>query len=249
VRPKGNNSEAISFAQTLTEISQQTWPKAHAVWDLELTPQEIGGDIVSYRMHVSHCKAIVSMSDDWLQQTENDQRSFIRTSLNILHQAPAFPTGQVDYYPNSSGEVAVIVGSRTVAHGTYTREKTAIQLEPGTFLQKDSSAKKYTATFAITNNGGIVSFNGTTNLPEGQSILVTLEGHGFSGQTKVTVSGGHFQTERFSNAGRPLSPGIYSLQFNVFNPETALMIEAQRKIDLSSIKTVEMSFKPVELGK
>ncbi len=45
VQPGGNNAEAADFAKAITELTRQTWPKARAVWNLELTPQEVAGDI------------------------------------------------------------------------------------------------------------------------------------------------------------------------------------------------------------
>jgi len=101
VQPGGNNAEAADFAKAITELTRQTWPKARAVWNLELTPQEVAGDILTYRRHVTHCKATVSMSDEWLRQTESEQRTFLRSSLDVLHKAPAFQSGALDYYPNS----------------------------------------------------------------------------------------------------------------------------------------------------
>ncbi len=188
------------------------------------------------------------MSDEWLRQTESGQRTFLRSSLDVLHKAPAFPSGALDYYPDSSGEILIKVGHRVVARSTYTRAKTDVRLEPGTFAEDRPSASQFSASLSIVREGGAMSLQGTTNLFDGQSILVTLEGQGYSGQTKVSVSGGRIATEGFSNRGRPLSPGVYSLQLNVFNPKTGLMIEAKRRVTLFSARTVELTFKPVKLG-
>jgi hypothetical protein len=246
VSATGNNSEAVNFAKAMTEITRQTWPQAEAVWSLELTPQEVGGDVVQYRKSVTHCKATISISDAWFRQNENSQRNFIGSALKTLHQPPAMPSGELDYYPNSTGELQVAVKGRVVAHGTYTKSKSDVRLEPGTYAVERSSSGPLTASVSIANEGSVVRFQGSTNVPDGDSILVTLKGHGYEGQTKVLVVGGGFTTEGFSNRGRAFSPGTYSLQFNVFEPKSGLMIEAKRAISIPEAAPFSMVFRPVK---
>lgn len=243
----GNNSEAVDFAKAMTEITRQTWPQAEAAWSLELTPQEVGGDVVQYRKSVTHCKATISISDAWFRQNESSQRSFIGSALKTLHQPPAMPSGEMDYYPNSTGELQVAVKDRVVAHGTYTKNKSEVRLEPGTYAVERSSSGPLTASVSITNEGSVIRFQGSTNVPDGDEILVTLEGHGYEGQTKVLVVGGRFTTEGFSNRGRALSRGSYSLQFNVFEPKSGLMVEARRMISIPDAASVSMMFRAVKL--
>jgi hypothetical protein len=251
MQPGGNNEDAADFARAMTEIARQSWPKSQTVWNLELVPQEVIGDIQAYRRRVTYCKATISMSDEWLRQTESGQRNFLRASLDALHKAPLLPlSDSLDYYPNSSGEVSIKVGSRVVASGTYTRSKMDIRLEPGTFVQEKDrpAASQFHASLSIVREGGAISSRGTTNLGDGESILVSLEGPNYFGQTKVTVNEGMFVTELFSNKGRPLSAGAYSLQLNVFNPKTMLLIEAKRSLTLFSTGVVELTFGPVNLS-
>jgi hypothetical protein len=131
--PTGNNREAVGFAKAMTDLDRQTWPKAGAIWSLDLTPRQVAGDILGYRRHVTRCVATISMSNEWLRQTESDQRTFLTAALHVLHRPPVFAMEPLDYYPNSTGEVLVKVGGRIVARGTYTATKTTIHLEPGTF--------------------------------------------------------------------------------------------------------------------
>jgi len=246
--PSGNNPEAVSFAKAMTDLTRQTWPKSQAVWNLELIPQQLNDNLLDYRKSVTRCSATISMSDEWLRQTESEQRSFLKTALDVLHLVPALPTGPLDYYPNSSGEVSIKVADRVVAHGTYTRTRTDIHLEPGSFAQSKPSNSEFTLSVSVVNDGGRVRFQGTTSLPDSESILVTLEGRGYSGQTKVTVNGGRIVTDTFSNGGASLSPGSYSLQFNVFDPKTNLMIQAKTRLMLFEARTIDLKFKPVSLG-
>jgi hypothetical protein len=243
----GNNAEATSFAKDMTQMTQQTWPKAKAVWHLELTPNEAADDIISYRKKVTYCKGTIMMSEEWLRQTESAQRDFLKSSLDVLHRPPAFSSGKLDYYPNSSGEVTIMVGGRAVAHGSYTPSRTrANRLEPGSFVQ-DKSDSKYFAQVSVLDHGGKVSFQGSTNLADRESILLTLERRGYSAQTKSIVSGGKFTTETFSARGQPLSPGTYVLQMNIFNPKTGLMVEGKQSLTLFTTQSVKISFKPKRL--
>lgn len=124
LQPLGNNSEAVSFAKDLTTLGQETWPKGQAVWNLELTPEQINGDIETYRRSVTRCNAIITVSNEWFLQPESDRRSYVKSSLDVLHRAPLIQTRELDYYPNSSGQVIIKVGSQVVARGIYTPTKT-----------------------------------------------------------------------------------------------------------------------------
>jgi hypothetical protein len=127
----GNNAETRDFAAAMTEITKQTWPKGEVVWSLELTPKRIADDIVSYRKRVTFCKATISVVlAEWVSVPENDQRAFVRSAMNVLHKPPAFSTGNLDYYPNSSGEVFVVQQGSDLhwARGTYTGTKTSVRL-------------------------------------------------------------------------------------------------------------------------
>jgi len=42
----------------------------------------------------------------------------------------AFPATTLDYYPNSTGEVTVVVGNRIVATGRYTQVTETVSLVP-----------------------------------------------------------------------------------------------------------------------
>ncbi|MDQ7860572.1 hypothetical protein RCO48_04365 [Peribacillus frigoritolerans] len=56
-------------------------------------------------------------------------------------------------------------------------------------------------------------FAGTTNLPDDSVLLITLTNeNGYSGQTKVVVENGVFESEQFSNKGETLKPGAYQVK-------------------------------------
>lgn len=251
-QPRGNNSEAVSFARDMTSLNQATWPKAQAVWELDLTPEQLRSDILSYRRSVTHCSATITMSDEWLLKSERVQRDYIKANLDVLHRAPALLNESLDYYPHSSGQIVIKVGTRVVARGTYTPFKTGpITLEPETYVQdkpiQDKPTSQHTAEVTIVRHDGFVSFQGTTDLADSESILFSLSGQGYAGQTKATVAGGKFSTENFTNEGSSLAPGAYSLGLNVFNPVTGLMIAGRRNFELPTTKTLRVSFKPVNL--
>lgn len=52
---------------------------------------------------------------------------------------------------------------------------------------------------------------GSTNLPNGTQLTVSLvkQHGGYAGESKVTVVGGHFATEQFTDNDQPLPPGEY----------------------------------------
>lgn len=132
IRVNGNNDEARDFANSLTGIIKATWPKAKAVWSLELTPQKQDVEILKYRVSVSYAKAIISIDfDEWFALSETHQREFIKSQMNVLHKAPLLITSKaIDYYPNSSGEVSIVVSGKVVAMGKYTPTKNTITIQP-----------------------------------------------------------------------------------------------------------------------
>ena len=60
-------------------------------------------------------------------------------------------------------------------------------------------------------------FHGSTNLPDASELILTLSRteSGYRAQSKVTVRAGHFATERFSSAGKPLNPGLYRIEVSM----------------------------------
>jgi len=235
----GNNSEAEDFSRSMIEISRATWPKGQVEWRLELTPQKVTGqDIVSYRKKVKYCKATISINhDEWFQITETSQRNYIKSCLNILHKPPLISLSKViDYYPNSSGEVSILVNNEVVATGNYSRTKTNIVINSGTF--KPDEVGKYSASISVVFESSGVRFNGTTNTPDSASILFTLSGGKYRGQSKIVVHNGAFSTEIFSKSGYPLPFGKYSLSLNTTNP----MLEAKGTIVLPDTKNLVVTF-------
>lgn len=61
---------------------------------------------------------------------------------------------------------------------------------------------------------------GTTNLPDGTQlmVLITKQHGGYAAESKVTVAGGHFAREQFSDGGRPLGPGLYKIDVEMTLP-------------------------------
>ncbi len=57
-------------------------------------------------------------------------------------------------------------------------------------------------------------FHGTTNLPDGAELILSLSrpDSGYMAQDKVTVADGHFTTSQFSQSGHPMNPGLYSIE-------------------------------------
>jgi hypothetical protein len=130
---RGNNTEAEDFAKRMTRIGADTWPKGNATWHLELTPQKISGiDIVNYRKNVSYCKATISINrPEWINTSKAQQRDYVKSSVNVLHKPPnANESKELDYYPNSTGEVSILVDNKVVATGKYSRTELNIVLEP-----------------------------------------------------------------------------------------------------------------------
>lgn len=60
---------------------------------------------------------------------------------------------------------------------------------------------------------GMVTFDGTTNLPDGAELLVTLSNDdGFRAQSKTNVENGDFKTEQYTNQGDQLETGTYTVE-------------------------------------
>jgi len=69
----------------------------------------------------------------------------------------------------------------------------------------------------ISNTGGADPvIQGQTNLPDGTQLIVSLEKTNgpLMGQDNVTVSGGAFQTDQYSDHGNPYAPGIYTVEIS-----------------------------------
>ncbi|HEY1722232.1 MAG TPA: hypothetical protein VGG27_13390 [Magnetospirillaceae bacterium] len=60
-------------------------------------------------------------------------------------------------------------------------------------------------------------FRGSTNLPDGTQLMLTLSrpASSYMGQTNMTVKDGHFTTEQFSADGHPLNAGVYEIEITM----------------------------------
>ena len=127
--PYGNNAEALDLARAATSLLRYGFPGSKVAFHLELTPAMINGDIIAYRQSVTYCRAKIFLDDGaWHHVPSDGQRRFISTQLNTLHKQPVVSL-ELDYYPNSAGELAVIVDGRVVATGRYTKTITDIKLQ------------------------------------------------------------------------------------------------------------------------
>lgn len=240
----GNNTEAEGFAKSMTNLARETWPKGNIIWHLVLTPHKISGpDIISYRRSVSYCKATVSINrDEWFNLSETQQRNYIKSCLNGLHKPPLINLSRVlDYYPNSTGEVSIIVDNKAVAMGKYSKTKLDIVLQPTTY--KADEVGKYSAKISVVFESSGVRFEGTTNIPDSESILFTLSKGNYRAQSKVAVHNGTFSTDAFTDKGNPPPFGKYSLSLNTINP----MLEAKGIVVLPDTKSLSLSFAPTKL--
>lgn len=70
--------------------------------------------------------------------------------------------------------------------------------------------------FLVTGNpaGGRPIVEGTTNLPDGTELLLTIsrKANGYRGQDKFKVQGGKFKSTQFTNHGAAFIPGKYVLE-------------------------------------
>jgi hypothetical protein len=239
----GNNLEAEGFARDMNRMSN-----GKIVWHLDLTPQTIEGhNIVDYRKIVSYCKAAITITaDEWLNLSETQQKNYIRSSLDALHNPPLFNLSKVlDYYPHSSGEVTIFVDGKVVARGKYSKKQTEIVLQPGTY--KPDEVGKYWAKINVGFETVGIKFEGTTNMPDSTAILFTFS-KGFSNkkyivQSKVAVHNGAFSTETFQYHRNPFPFGKYSLHLNVGEP----MFEARGIVILPDTKNLTVNFSPTKM--
>lgn len=65
----------------------------------------------------------------------------------------------------------------------------------------------------IISNGMIV-IQGTTNLPEGTQLMLSLNGSGYMAQDSVSVSDGTFTSSQFSDKRNSLASGTYTLEIS-----------------------------------
>lgn len=240
----GNNTEAEGFAKSMTDLARETWPKSNEIWHLDLTPKKISGtDIVDYRKSVSYCKATISINRaEWFNLSETQQSNYIKICIRALHQPPMINLSKVlDYYPNSAGEVSILVDNRVVATGKYSKTKLDIVLQPKTY--KPDEMGKYSAKISIVFESSGIKFEGTTNIPDSTSILFTLSRGKYGAQSKVVVHNGTFSTGVFTDRGNPLPFGEYSLSLNTINP----MLEAKGIVVLPDTESLALTFSPTKL--
>jgi hypothetical protein len=85
------------------------------------------------------------------------------------------------------------------------------------------------ANATMQSNGGVV-IEGTTNLPDGTNLMISLRqvASKYFAQAKVTVVGGRFISQAFSNKSAALSKGPYELE--VMMPILAVQPEAVQKV-------------------
>ena len=59
--------------------------------------------------------------------------------------------------------------------------------------------------------------HGSTNLPDGTSLIVSLarSASSYMGQSTVTVEAGRFVSEKFSQGNAPLNPGLYDIDVSM----------------------------------
>ncbi|MCE5168546.1 hypothetical protein LQV63_04365 [Paenibacillus profundus] len=85
---------------------------------------------------------------------------------------------------------------------------------------------------------GKVGFEGTTNLPSGTELMLSLTNDsGYNAQAKTAVNSGEFKTEQFSNKGEALETGTYSV--NITMPIASVQPEDVQKVigaDLENLK-------------
>ena len=64
---------------------------------------------------------------------------------------------------------------------------------------------------AVGAEAGLPKLTGETNLPDGMGLMMSISNKelGYSAQAKVTVSGGRYESEIFSDGGQALSDGQY----------------------------------------
>jgi hypothetical protein len=239
----GSNTESRNFAKTMSESSKSFGVMAQ--WQLELAPKEIMEEIVSYRKSVKYCKATITVNEEWFKLTNTDQENFIRVLLNNLHKPVIFQSKTLDYYPNSSGDVSIIVNGKLVATGKYTPTETNFSLVQGTYKEDTVNIKgKYKVRIKVLNTKGRIKFQGDTNIPNSESILLSLRQEGYSGQTQVKVQNGKFISTPFSNLGKPISPGSYSLKLNISNSKSRLMLEGKETFNFPQTQTFVIVLNP-----
>lgn len=99
-------------------------------------------------------------------------------------------------------------------------------------------------TLSVTSDGAPTpTVKGITNLPDGTGLMatVTRKSSGYMGQEKADVKAGAFSFGPFSNAGKPLNPGVYSLEIGTgiatVQPPAVIAIVGQ---DYSKLRSPNM---------
>ncbi len=88
---------------------------------------------------------------------------------------------------------------------------------PDNMKQKEAEPNKeinVTMTVNPIISNGMVVIQGTTNLPEGTQLMLSLEGSGYLAQDSISVSNGMFTSAQFSNKGNSLANGTYTLKIS-----------------------------------
>ncbi|TQR43387.1 hypothetical protein C7Y44_19715 [Paenibacillus popilliae] len=109
-------------------------------------------------------------------------------------------------------------------------------VSPATTTSVDKSINKETTKdinveLSIIENvtAGKVSLSGTTNLPDGTGLMITVSNeNGFRAQSSTVVTSNEFITEEFSNNGQALESGAYNV--DVTMPIASVQPDAVKKI-------------------
>lgn len=99
---------------------------------------------------------------------------------------------------------------------------------------KGASSPPNLAVKLTRNSGGGVMVSGSTILPDGMNLLVSLQTdvNGYYSQDTVRVHSGLYESEAFTDRGRPLPPGRYTI--SISSPLMYLQpLRVQRELGMS----------------
>lgn len=134
--------------------------------------------------------------------------------------------------------LAAFIASAAIGAALDNGKKTVSPVSPvspSTATSVDESNKEGTKAINVGMNikdviiDGKASFEGSTNLPDGTGLMITVSNeNGFRAQSSTVVISNEFMTEEFSNNGQALESGAYNV--DVTMPIASVQPDTVKKI-------------------
>lgn len=229
------------FAEAAGEQSEESvlFPEAFEYFG-ELVSQGTYENVLAYVNGNYTVFETTAPSDEDLGQIVIEDKNGFRLSMQFYPDAIGRETLSLVSYNNGSfeGSVSDNLHMNNVKYGIYNinadpRNQEVSSIDevisfvnevafPGAedYEESMSGTEMLDVSLEVSHEkvGNGTQFTVKTNLPDETVLMLTLEGNGYKGQTKITVTSGEAVSDGFSNSGNPLS-GHFTLTVSMSTPK------------------------------